>query len=196
MKSPSNPLSDAQKTLRQTVRAELIQRRKAFEQSPEYPAAHQALSQQLRALLRRTQPQSLGMYWYLPGEFNAVNAILADPAFNHVTLALPFAKRNPRRMHYKAWNRQTPTLHDECQIPTAEGDPITPEMVLVPCVGYTPELYRLGWGGGYFDRWLAENPTTVSIGIAWACTQLKPQEFEPQAHDWRMSGVLTELKLI
>jgi 5-formyltetrahydrofolate cyclo-ligase len=193
MNPPSNPLSDTQKTLRQTVRAELIQRRKAFEQSPDYPAANQALSEHLRTLLHRTQPTSLGVYWYLPGEFNAVAALLSDSSLSQLQLALPFAKRNPRHMHYRTWNRQPPTQRDECRIPSSDGEPITPQLVLVPCLGYTPDHFRLGWGGGYFDRWLAENSGTTAIGIAWSCTELQPQEFEPQAHDFRLNGVLTEL---
>jgi 5-formyltetrahydrofolate cyclo-ligase len=192
VKPPSHPLSDTQKTLRQTLRAELIARRKAFEQSPEYASAHRALSQHLRELLHHAQPESLGVYWYLPGEFNAVAAILADPALDKLQLALPYAERDPNHMHYRAWNRHPPTEHDACQIPTSLGKPVTPKMVLIPCLGYTPEHFRLGYGGGYFDRWLAANPSTIAIGIAWSCTQLKPNSFEPQRHDQAMDEVLTE----
>jgi 5-formyltetrahydrofolate cyclo-ligase len=192
VKPLSHPLSDTQKTLRQTLRAEWIARRKAFEQSPEYAAANQALSEHLRQLLQRAQPESLGLYWCLHGEFNAVPTVLNDSAFNDITLALPYAQQQPHRMHYRAWNRQPPTQRDDCQIPTSAGPALTPKMVLVPCLGYTPECFRLGYGGGYFDRWLAENPNTTAIGIAWSCTQLEPHLFQPQAHDQRMGEVLTE----
>ncbi len=192
MKPLSHPLSDTQKTLRQTLRAELIARRKAFELSAKYATANLALSQHLRELLQRAQPQSLGLYWCLPGEFNAVLAVLNTPTFDGMTLAVPYAQQQPHRMHYRAWNRQTPTAHDDCHIPTSAGPPLTPQMVLVPCLGYTADGYRLGYGGGYFDRWLAAHLSTQAIGIAWSCTQLEPHLFEPQAHDQKLAGVLTE----
>ena len=64
-------------------------------------------------------------------------------------------------MHYRAGTGEQPMLRDECGIPSIDGPPVLPDVVLVPCLGYTASGYRLGYGGGYFDRWLAAYPQVV-----------------------------------
>ncbi|MBC7699765.1 5-formyltetrahydrofolate cyclo-ligase, partial [Aquabacterium sp.] len=70
--------------------------------------------------------------------------------------------------------------------------PCQPDVVLVPCVGFTPDGYRLGYGGGYFDRYLAANPDITAIGVSWAIGQLNAQALQPEAHDVPLLCVLTE----
>ena len=96
-------------------------------------------------------------------------------------------------MHYRAWNGQTPTAVDECGIPASTGAQVVPDVVLVPCVGFTREGYRLGYGGGYFDRWLAEHPDVTAIGVAWSDAEIAAGEFTPKAHDLPLTLVVTEL---
>ena len=100
------------------------------------------------ALLHELEPELLGLFWPMRSEFNAVAALQADKAFDALPLALPFARRTPVDMHYRHWTRETPTAHDECGIATASGAPARPDVVLVPCVGFTPDGLRLGYGGG------------------------------------------------
>lgn len=106
--------------------------------------------------------------------------------------ALPYAQRAPREMHYRRWNREAPTLLDECRIPACEGERVVPDVVLVPCVGFTREGYRLGYGGGYFDRWLAAHPHVTAIGVAWAGAEVDPALFAAEPHDRPLTLVLTE----
>jgi 5,10-methenyltetrahydrofolate synthetase len=107
--------------------------------------------------------------------------------------ALPFAQRTPVQMHYRAWNGAAPTIVDECGIPTSEGARVVPDVVLVPCVGYTAEGYRLGYGGGYFDRWLAQHPDVTTVGIAWSGNRIDAAALAPQPHDQSLTLILTEL---
>jgi 5,10-methenyltetrahydrofolate synthetase len=68
---------------------------------------------------------------------------------------------------------------------------MTPDIVLAPCLGWTDECYRLGWGGGYFDRTLAAlTPRPVTIGIALSAARL--QTIFPQPHDIPLDLILTE----
>lgn len=68
-------------------------------------------------------------------------------------------------------------------------------MVLVPCLGFTPDGFRLGYGGGYFDRYLAQHPDVTAVGIAWSPAQLDPTVFSSQPHDFPLIGVVTELQV-
>ena len=51
----------------------------------------------------------------------------------------------------------------------AEGAAVIPDVVLAPLVGFDPQNYRLGYGGGFFDRTLAALPTKpLVIGLGYA----------------------------
>jgi 5-formyltetrahydrofolate cyclo-ligase len=96
-------------------------------------------------------------------------------------------------MHYRAWDGEPLASTDECGLPApASGPALVPDVVLVPCVGYTRTGFRLGYGGGYFDRWLAAHPQTTAIGIAWSGGEIASDVFAPQPHDLALLLVLTE----
>jgi len=69
---------------------------------------------------------------------------------------------------------------------------LVPDVVLVPCVAYTRSGLRLGYGGGYFDRWLAAHPHVTSIGVAWTACEISDAEFAVQPHDQGLSLVVTQ----
>jgi 5-formyltetrahydrofolate cyclo-ligase len=154
--------------------------------------AQVALAGHLSEVLAELLPERLGLYWPLRSEFNAAVACLGDKSLESVDLALPFASKAACQLHYRAWDRSPPTLRDECGIPSIEGAIVVPEVVLVPCLGYTRSGFRLGYGGGYYDRWLARHPHVTTIGIAWSPTELRDDELAPQPHDLPMMLVVTE----
>src|SRR5690606_3599100 len=82
-------------------------------------------------------------------------------------------------------------------IPEPEGTPACdPDIVLVPTLGYTQDGDRLGYGGGYYDRTLAElrkmNKSHVAIGVTFACGRLAAGEHRAAAHDARLDAVVDE----
>lgn len=155
-------------------------------------AAHAALAGHLSEVLRQLEPETLGLYWAVHSEFNAVQALAADAVAASCAWALPFALRTPREMHFRAWDRQPSEVIDECGLRSASGAMVTPDVVLVPCLGYTPSSYRLGYGGGYYDRWLAAHPQATAIGVAWSLGELDDATFAAQPHDRPMMLVVTE----
>jgi 5-formyltetrahydrofolate cyclo-ligase len=132
------------------------------------------------------------VYWPMRSEFNAPALLAGDSFLATFPLALPFARKQPVEMHYRRWDGALPTLLDECGIFTSEGAPAVPDVVLVPCLGFTRGGFRLGYGGGYFDRWLAQHPDVTSVGVAWSVGELDAQSFEPQAHDQALTLIVTE----
>jgi 5-formyltetrahydrofolate cyclo-ligase len=179
-------------TAKQALRQRLLEERLQFVTSPPFAAAHAALAEHLHRVLLTLEPELLGVYWPQPGEFNAVVALQSHADGRQLKLALPFAQRNPTQLHYRAWSGQPPTAQDDCNIPTSLGAPVIPDVVLVPCVGHTPEGLRLGYGGGYFDRWLAQHPGATAIGVAWSLGELTTAELNAQPHDVPLTLVITE----
>jgi 5-formyltetrahydrofolate cyclo-ligase len=73
--------------------------------------------------------------------------------------------------------------------PTAER--IEPEALLIPCVGIDRLRYRLGYGGGYYDRTLAQlSPRPLTVGIGFDCARI--ESIDPKPHDQRMDLAITE----
>lgn len=181
---------------RKTLRTRLIAERERFATSDRAAAAATALSRNLRDVLQQIEPELLGVYWPVRSEFNAVLALQGDESAPNLPLvlplALPFVRRTPAQMEYRRWDAGAPRAIDECGIASSDGEVVVPDTVLVPCVGFTREGFRLGYGGGYFDRWLALHPHVTTVGIAWSTQRIEPAEFEPEAHDQPLTLILTE----
>lgn len=174
--------------MRQRLRAE----RELFAKSPAFAAAHAALAGHLAAVLARLEPQCLGLYWAIRAEFNAALALREDAIVGSMPWALPFTRREPREMQFRAWDGAPPRLVDDCRIPASDGAPVLPDVVLVPCVGFTREGFRLGYGGGYFDRFMAEHPQVTAVGVAWSFAEITREELGPEPHDQPLMLVVTE----
>lgn len=76
-------------------------------------------------------------------------------------------------------------------VPPPEAEVVTPEIALAPVVGWTAEGFRLGYGGGYFDRTLAALlPRPFTIGIGFQSARLAT--IYPQPHDIALDAGVTE----
>jgi len=187
-----NAGSDAEHAARRSLRAGLLAEREAFVKSAAAEGARVALSDHLRAVLVPLEPACLGLYWPLGSEFNAAAALAADPSLEETTRALPYARRVPRSMEFRRWNGQAPMVVDECGIASSDGASVVPDVVVVPCVGFTAAGHRLGFGGGYYDRWLAVNRHVVAVGVAWSFAEIDLVTFAARPHDIPLAFVVTE----
>ena len=181
---------------RQALRQRLLQEREQFVGGSPRPGADSALARHLVSVLSALEPDMLGLYWPHRAEFNAGAAVAADSTLATLLSALPVAQREPVQMHYRAWDGRPPTIVDERRIPTSDGAPVVPDVVLVPCVGFTASGYRLGYGGGYFDRWLAAHPGVTAVGVAWTDAEVDEASLQPQPHDQPLTLVVTERGVI
>lgn len=182
-------MSESPLAPRAELRRRLLAERERFLATEAGEHAQQALGQRLREVLQALEPQLLGVYWPIRAEFNPVLALRADPVLCNLPLALPWSARSPRAMHYRRWDGRPPTELDECGIPAPAGPEVRPDVVLAPCVGYSREGLRLGYGGGYFDRWMAAHPHVTAVGIAWAHAEV---DLPREAHDQPLMLVVTE----
>ncbi len=177
---------------RTALRSKLRALREAFVAGSEVGEAQAALSGHLVEVLRQLEPRCLGLYWPIRSEFNAVPACAADLDLREIPWSLPFTHRAERQMHFRRWDGAAPTLRDESGLPASDGAPVEPDVVLVPCLGYTGAGFRLGYGAGYFDRWMAAHPDATAIGVAWSVGLMSAAEFQPQQHDQPLMLVVTE----
>jgi len=182
------PLDPGRRALRQRLLAE----RDAFFATPAAAAATEALAAGLREVVAELEPECLGLYCAFGSEFNAAAALAADPRFIGLPLALPYARRVPKEMEFRRWDGGRPALADECGIGSCDGPVVVPDVLVVPCVGFSDAGHRLGYGGGYFDRWLAAHPDATAVGVAWSFARIDAASFAAQPHDIALTLIVTE----
>lgn len=69
-----------------------------------------------------------------------------------------------------------------------------PELCIVPGVAFARDGFRVGQAGGYYDRYLADRPETLTVGLAFACQVLDRVPVEP--HDKSVDFIVTESETI
>ncbi len=114
------------------------------------------------------------------------------------TIALPYFAADDAAMEFRVHTDP----HDESDLapgafgikqPRAGADAVTPDVLFVPLVGFTADLARLGQGGGHYDRWLAQHPGRIAIGLAWDAQLADALPVEP--HDMILDAVITPTRI-
>ena len=140
----------------------------------------------------RTMPVArLAFYWPIRGEPDLRRTVLAWLGEDVQRRAgLPVIVE--RLLEFAPWTADTPMSPGPLGIAAPSRHArMTPQLLLIPCVGIDGMRYRLGFGGGYYDRTLAAlNPRPVTVGIAFECTRVPT--INPQPHDVRLDLVITE----
>ena len=183
---------DPARAARSELRRRLLAERAAFIATPDLAAASAVLSEALCQVVAELEPDCVGLYCAFRSEFNAAAALAADPRCADFSLALPYARRTPKAMEFRRWDGGAPALADECGIGTCDGAVVVPDVVVVPCVGFTEAWHRLGYGGGYYDRWLAAHPQVTAVGVAWSFAEIDLATFAARPHDIPLSLIVTE----
>jgi 5-formyltetrahydrofolate cyclo-ligase len=160
-------------------------------------AISEALTVRLDALISQFAPRSIGFYWPLRGEFDA-RAWMTDwlAADTSRRAALPAIPERHTPLTFLAWTPDAPMREGHHGIPEPDSrEAIVPDLLLVPCVGFDRDGYRLGYGGGYYDRTLATWPGTtlpVTVGIAYEACRIDDGVLAREAHDLPLDAVVTE----
>ena len=81
----------------------------------------------------------------------------------------------------------------DLQQPASDAEAITPNVLFVPLIGFTASGDRLGQGGGHYDRWLAEHPGRMTIGLAWDVQLCEALPVEP--HDMMLDATVTPTRI-
>jgi len=145
---------------------------------------------QLRQLVAE-RPGILGVYWPFRAEFDPRPLLdWAIAAGRQVALQVVVDKKGP--LEYRAWAPGEALVDGVWNIPVPEKrEIVTPGLVLAPLVGFDRACYRLGYGGGYFDRTLAAlSPRPLAVGVGFAAQQLAT--IHPQPFDVPMDLIVTE----
>lgn len=106
--------------------------------------------------------------------------------------ALPVVVEEAAPLAFRAWEPDTPLLPDRYGIPTPDsGDWLVPDALLLPLNAFDGAGYRLGYGGGFFDRTLAAlAPRPLAVGVGFEMNRV--DTIRPEPHDQRLDWIVTE----
>jgi len=135
---------------------------------------------------------TLSGYWPIKGEidlrpvlqeFHEAGNCIALPVVEVVAAPLIFRRWTPgMKLERGFWN---------IPVPPTTADVLRPQIILAPLVGWDKACYRLGYGGGYFDRTLASlEPQPFKIGVGSQMGLL--ETIHPQPHDIPLDVIVTE----
>ncbi len=181
-------------TDKQALRAELKQRRR------DHVAA---IPEWQQGLLFARPPETIAAlvpagavisaFHEMPGEIPASNYARWFTERGH-KVALPWLAKRGAPMQFREWENPfddstlVPDPYSALQ-PQENAALLVPEVMFCPLLGFSSSGARIGYGAGFYDRWLAENPPLLAIGLAWDCQLEESIPMEP--HDVSLDLIVT-----
>lgn len=173
---------------RRAMRQEMLARRENLD-----AATHSRLSAQIvnHLLAALAPPKIVAFCWPIKNEPD-LRALLESWAASGTLAALPVVLEAAAPLAFRLWTHDTPLIEDRYGIPTpASGDFVAPDLMLLPLNAFDRQGYRLGYGGGFFDRTLATlAPRPLAVGVGFEINRV--DSIRPEVHDQPLDWIVTE----
>jgi len=162
-------------------------------------ATRQGLSDRIADQIDRVIGNVVGLtvsaYWPLRGEPD-LRSWMGRLIGRGAHCALPVVVEKARPLVFRRWKAGDPMERGVWNIPVPVNGPgVLPDIVIAPVVGFDQQCYRLGYGGGYFDRTLAaisKKPRVIGVGYA----TMNISTIYPQPHDIPMDMIVTDMATV
>jgi 5-formyltetrahydrofolate cyclo-ligase len=149
-----------------------------------------AIVRKLDEMISARSNEIVSAYWPIRAEPD-LRSWMRAAYLRGLRVALPIAIQLGQPMTFREWRPDSKMTRGLWKIPyPADGPEVSPTTVLAPLVGFDAECYRLGYGGGFFDRTLAvmiRKPVVIGLGYL----QLRVATIFPQCHDIPMDWIVT-----
>ena len=189
----------------QQIRQDLLYQRSSFAQSSEFDSSYALFLSQFRQFLIQEGKgyRSIAFCWPYRDELDLREPLREWQSSNSDRCLLLPKVRADRQLSFYTWSDSDPLVHNTYGIaepdPTASGvQTKNPDCILIPCLGwlnYQNQFWRLGYGGGYFDRTIASLKLTghrfITAGIAFDWQALDHHRWTPQVHDQALDLMIT-----
>jgi 5-formyltetrahydrofolate cyclo-ligase len=159
------------------------------------PDAHQALVRVVFEAIDFAHGDAVSGYWPLSDEIDPRPVLEALHERGH-PIGLPAMPGQAQPLTFRAWQPGA-ELQDGgfgTQVPPESSPVIVPRVLLVPMLAFDRAGYRLGYGGGFYDRTLAQlradQPDTLAVGVAYRAQEV--DRVPRDRYDQRLDMVLTE----
>lgn len=175
---------------RKAERKRMIDRRLAMD-AEQRQLKSSRIAGRLDATIGKFSGRIVGTYWPFRGEPDLRNWGMAAIERGG-RIALPVVIRKDWPLEFRIWSPGDPLERGVWNILVpVRGPAVQPDIVVAPVVGFDGERYRLGYGGGFFDRTLAAMPRKpLIIGVGY--TESRLPTIYPQPHDIPMDVIVTD----
>jgi 5-formyltetrahydrofolate cyclo-ligase len=129
-------------------------------------------------------------FWPIRDEINIL-PLLHGLAERGYTLCLPETPAYGAALTFRKWQPGAELLPGRFGTAHPAGDVVRPDFLLVPLLAFDAQGNRLGYGGGHYDRTLAQLPGAFRLGCAYAAQEISAVPVE--ANDLKLHAVATEL---
>ena len=149
----------------------------------------------LATLLAPLPPRTLAFCAPVRGEFDA-RPLASRLLQRGWQAAMPIVVDTDAPMRFRRWTPASTMGVDRYDIPIPlDGPDLVPDVVLLPLLAFDAQGFRLGYGGGYFDRTLAALvPRPLAIGIGYELGRVA--DIRPQTHDIPVAAIVTEAGIL
>ena len=150
----------------------------------------------IKPLIEEIENEYIGTYISFRDELDTkkLNQYLLERELN---LALPAIDFQTKEINFFMYHKNTELIDNNFSIlePKNKDKVIFPKIILIPLLGYSKSGFRLGYGGGYYDKYLSKNGIgdVKKIGIAFSFQEV--EEIPVEDHDERLDWILTEKHL-
>ncbi len=145
----------------------------------------------LDSVLEDIAGKSVSVYWPFRGEPD-LRGWMTSLNDRRAVCLLPIVTEKGKPLTFRSWRRGEKLGRGVWDIPIpVDGEEMTPDIVIAPLVGFDDACFRLGYGGGFFDRTLAaRNPRPLTVGVGFALQYIPT--IHPLEHDIPMDIIVTE----
>lgn len=175
---------------RRDTRAALIEKRLALRRDARH-AARDRVAAGLRRHVPELEQAVIGFYWPFRGEID-LRGVVAEMMALGATAALPVVVEKGQPLEFREWHPGIALERGVWDIPVpVPRRVVQPTVLLVALLGFDGAGYRLGYGGGYYDRTLAAMPARpLTVGVGHELGRLAT--IHPRPHDVPLDAILTE----
>jgi 5-formyltetrahydrofolate cyclo-ligase len=164
---------------KQQLRVRLKQARLAMPDSQVTVKSQQIIAQ-LKKLLDQARPETIHCFEPIA----SLHEVDVRPLISYLQVAQARATIYTSRYIGGSWRTVTLDGHDVTRR-------LHYDCVIVPMLGFDHRLHRLGYGGGYYDRFLSEQPQALKIGVCFELGKVSQLPIEP--HDVPLDTIVTEM---
>ena len=186
-------LKSVQLREKEALRKFLINRRSELGPSIDFQSN---ILNNIKPIIEEIENEYIGTYISFRDELDTkkLNQYLLERELN---LALPAIDFQTKEINFFMYHKNTELIENKFSIlePKNKDKVIFPKIILIPLLGYSKSGFRLGYGGGYYDKYLSKNDIgdVKKIGIAFSFQEV--EEIPVEDHDERLDWILTEKHL-
>lgn len=147
-----------------------------------------------RTLISKTKAEVIALYYPIHEEID-LRPLAEELWQDNLTVCLPRVAQRDHGLIFNVWTKDDPLEPDLLGISCASGAEIVPSLLFIPALGYSKDGFRLGYGGGFYDRTLKDiGGHCQSVNICQ--TELEIDTFPAEYHDQPADYVITGKELI